>query len=54
MVKSGPISLYRFPKDIEENDRIIEAYRDRFKRLRFMIENSFSVGDIMELLVAVE
>ena len=39
---------------IDENDRIIEAYRDRFKRLRFMVENSFSVGDIMELLVAVE
>jgi hypothetical protein len=39
---------------IDENDRIIEAYRERFKRLRFMIENSFSVGAIMELLVAVE
>jgi hypothetical protein len=39
---------------IDENDRIIEAYRERFKRLRFMIENSFSIGAIMELLVAVE
>ena len=39
---------------IDESDRIIEAYRERFKQLRFMIENSFSVGDIMELLVAME
>ena len=41
-------------RDIKDKDLIIAAYRDRFKRLRFMIENSFSVGDIMELLVAVE
>jgi hypothetical protein len=35
-------------------DALLQEIFDENKRLRFMIENSFSVGDIMELLVAVE
>ena len=41
-------------RDIDDKARIIAAYRDRFKRLRYMIENSYGVGAIMELLVNVE
>ena len=41
-------------KAIDERDVIIAAYRDRFKRLRDMIESNSSLADIMELLVDVE
>ena len=41
-------------RDIDDKARILAAYRDRFKRLRYMIENSYGVGAIMELLVNVE
>ena len=40
-------------RDIKDKELIIAAHRDRFKRLRYMIENNFGVGAIMELLVAV-
>jgi hypothetical protein len=41
-------------RDIKDKDLLLAAYRDRFKRLRFMIDNNFSIGNIMELLAAVE
>jgi hypothetical protein len=39
---------------LDERDQTIEAYRERFKRLRYAIEDGYSASDIMELLAAVE
>jgi len=41
-------------RKIEEKDIIIRKYRERFKRLRYAIEDECSADDIMELLAAVE
>ena len=40
-------------RDIKDKDLLLAAYRDRIKRVRYMIENNFGVGAIMELLVVV-
>lgn len=40
-------------RDIKDKDLIMATYRDRLKRVRYMIDNNFGVGQIMELLVAV-
>lgn len=40
-------------REIKDKDLIIATYRDRIKRARFMIDNSYGVGQIMELLVTV-
>jgi hypothetical protein len=40
-------------RDIQDKDLLLAAYRDRIKRVRYMIENNFGVGAIMELLVVV-
>ncbi|MCK9390693.1 MAG: hypothetical protein M0Q01_03895 [Syntrophales bacterium] len=41
-------------RKIEEKDIIIRKYRERFKRLRYMIEDGYSADEIIELLAAVE
>jgi hypothetical protein len=40
-------------RDMKDKDLLLAAYRDRIKRVRYMIENNFGVGAIMELLVVV-
>lgn len=40
-------------RDIKDKELLLAAYRDRIKRVRYMIENNFGVGAIMELLVVV-
>jgi hypothetical protein len=39
--------------DIKDKELLLAAYRDRIKRVRYMIENNFGVSAIMELLVTV-
>jgi len=41
-------------RDAEVRCQIIEAYRERFKRLRYAIEDGCSASEIIELLAAVE
>ena len=40
-------------RDIKDKELLLAADRDRIKRARYMIENNFGVGAIMELLVVV-
>ena len=41
-------------RKIEEKDIVIRKYRERFNRLRYMIEDGYSADEIIELLAAVE
>ena len=41
-------------REIEKRDILIRKYRERFNRLRYMIEDGYSADEIIELLAAVE
>jgi len=41
-------------RTIEKRDILIRKYRERFNRLRYMIEDGYSADEIIELLAAVE
>jgi len=39
---------------LDKKDILIRKYRERFNRLRYMIEDGYSADEIIELLAAVE
>jgi len=41
-------------REIEKKDILIRKYRERFNRLKYMIEDGYSADEIIELLTAVE